>query len=139
MKKITWILLIVFETIAIPAIRLIFQKGLISNFSFLKSEMFQKNNREDIIAVILLIIIVPLYLLLNIIFVRNIKQHFFLIVLYSLSFYIIPYTELYFLFLLEHTILCLMMVLIDLIPFLIMYSITDIKQIRYPQFEKTSS
>jgi hypothetical protein len=131
--------LIVFETITIPAIQLIFLKDLTSKFAFFKSEMFQNMNHEDIIAVILLIALVPTYFVLNVLFVRNIKHHFFLIAFYSISFYIIPYLDLYFSNFLEHTVLCLIMVTIDLIPFLIMYSITDIKQIRYPQFEKVST
>ncbi len=87
-------MLVILETLSIPLIFLTVEKFLLENVFSWGKEMFH-GVYQDVLAVLFWILLLLIYFISNLVFIKKAKTHFFSITIYSICFYIIPYRRVY--------------------------------------------
>jgi hypothetical protein len=127
MKIILWIILIILETVSVIFLETITFDVLIDKKIFIDREMIP-HYYQDITLIFRFIIVVTIYFILNIAFVRNLKWYIATVCFYIAGLVISVLWSNYFINFWQMTAFVVLVVIVDIIPFIIFYSIPFMKE-----------
>jgi hypothetical protein len=139
MKAFAWFLffvLVMSETILIPIMELKLSHILREKVFFFTPDMFHHTIYQDVLFVLLWGLVIIMYFVLSLFYIRNILHHSIAIALYSSLLYIVSYRFMYTMYFWEHTILFTSVTLLTLIPFILFYNLSFMNEVRYRKSSK---
>jgi hypothetical protein len=129
MRTVIWLIIVVLETTIILIQNICLMNFLQLNNIFIRNHV-PSNNREDVILVYSIIFTMIIYFNLNLLYVRSKKHFFIILILYFIAINVAAFKEDLSHNFINFTLFYLIVIPIETIPFIIIYSFRDMRYIR---------